>query len=281
MTTSRRMAGAPTNAPRRGRSNKLRERTVFEIWVRAAGRCQYPGCNRELLGDLLAGNRGGRFGFVAHIVADAPDGPRGDLVRSHELADDIRNVMLLCGTHHKVVDVDDLAHREEVLLAMKAAHEERIRIQTAISEERASHVLIYGANIGRHEAPLSFDRIARDMMPERYPAGGRPIAIELLGSPFTDHEADYWLIQRRVLHEGFGTQVRDRLARREINHLSVFALAPQPLLIDLGTLLCDIAPIEVMQLHREPNGWRWATMGSPSPTLSGDRPRELASRHWC
>ncbi|WP_241671346.1 SAVED domain-containing protein [Dankookia rubra] len=274
MTASRRMAKPPTNGSRRGRSNKLRERTVFEIWVRAAGRCQYPGCNRILLGDLLAGNRSGRFGFVAHIVADAPNGPRGDPVRSHELADDIRNVMLLCGTHHKVVDVDELlAHPEEVLLAMKAAHEERIQIQTAISEERASHVLIYGANIGRHEAPLSFDRIARDMMPERYPAGGRPIAIELLGSPFTDYEADYWSIQRRVLHEWFGTQVRDRLARREINHLSVFALAPQPLLIELGTLLCDIALMEVRQLHREPSGWRWARDGQPI-SYSVRRPAE-------
>lgn len=172
--------------------------------------------------------------------------------------------MLLCGTHHKVVDVDEvLAHPEEVLLAMKAAHEERVRIQTAISEEHASHVLIYGANIGRHEAPLNFDSIARDMMPERYPAGGRPIAIELLGSPFIDHEADYWSIQRRVLHEGFAAQVRDRLSRREINHLSVFALAPQPLLIELGTLLCDIAPTEVRQLHREPSGWRWACDREP------------------
>jgi hypothetical protein len=264
MTTTRRIARPPANGARRGRSNKLRERTAFEIWVRAAGRCQYPGCNRELLGDLLGGNRSGRFGFVAHIVADAPEGPRGDPVRSQGLADDIRNLMLLCGTHHKVVDIDEvLAHPEDVLLAMKTAHEERIRIQTAISEERGSHVLIYGANIGRHEAPLSFDRIARDMMPERYPAGGRPIAIELLGSPFTDHEADFWSIQRRVLHEGFGTQVRDRLARREINHLSVFALAPQPLLIELGTLLCDIAPMEVRQLHREPSGWRWARDNQP------------------
>jgi len=237
---------------------------VFEIWVRAAGRCQYPGCNRELVGDLSAGNRSGRFGYVAHIVADAPGGPRGDPVRSHELADDIRNVMLLCGTHHKVIDVDEvLAHPEEVLLEMKAAQEERIRIQTAIGVDRATHVLIYGANIGRHEAPLSFDRIAREMMPERYPAGGRPITIEMLGSPFADHEEEYWAIQRRVLHEGFATHVKDRIVRREIGHLSVFALAPQPLLVELGALLCDIAPMEVRQLHREPSSWRWANNGEP------------------
>lgn len=264
MATRDREASPSSEAPDRGRSNRLREATVFEIWVRAAGRCQYPGCNRELLGDLLAANRNGRFGFVAHIVAESPDGPRGHPVRSYELVNDIRNVMLLCGTHHKVIDIDELqAHPEAVLLAMKAAHEERIRIQTATSEDRASHVLIYGANIGTREAPLSFDRISRDMMPERYPAGGRPITIELLGSPLMDHESDYWTIQRRVLHEGFSAQVTNRLARREIHHLSVFALAPQPLLIELGSLLGDIAPMEIRQLHREPSGWRWAFDGQP------------------
>ena len=36
-----------------------------------------------------------------------------------------------------------------------------------------------------------------------------------------------------------------RVERQEIRHLSVFALAPQPLLIELGRLLCDIVPAAV------------------------------------
>jgi hypothetical protein len=42
-----------------------------------------------------------------------------------------------------------------------------------------------------------------------------------------------------------------------VQHYSVFALAPQPLLIRLGTLLSDIYSTDVMQLHREPKTWRW------------------------
>jgi hypothetical protein len=34
-------------------------------------------------------------------------------------------------------------------------------------------------------------------------------------------------------------------------------LAPQPLLIELGRLLCDIAPADIHQLQREPKSWRW------------------------
>jgi hypothetical protein len=47
------------------------------------------------------------------------------------------------------------------------------------------------------------------------------------------------------------------MATGDITHLSIFALAPQPLLILLGTLLTDIPQADVFQLHREPQGWQW------------------------
>jgi len=37
----------------------------------------------------------------------------------------------------------------------------------------------------------------------------------------------------------------------------VFALAPQPLLILLGSLFTDKTPVDVYQLHREPPTWQW------------------------
>jgi hypothetical protein len=52
-------------------------------------------------------------------------------------------------------------------------------------------------------------------------------------------------------------QVRPRLAQGSISHLSIFALAPQPLLMLLGFSLSDIPAAEVYQLHREPPDWRW------------------------
>ncbi len=37
----------------------------------------------------------------------------------------------------------------------------------------------------------------------------------------------------------------------------MFALAPQPLLVELGRLLGDIVPMSVHQRHREPQTWAW------------------------
>lgn len=121
---------APAKATR---TNALSERSRRVLWARAAGRCQYTGCNKSLIGDLLSGAEDKNFGFVAHIVADTPTGPRGDTVRSPLLSDDVANLMLLCHVHHKLIDVDAVAdHSEDRLLAMKAAHEIRIETVSAI-----------------------------------------------------------------------------------------------------------------------------------------------------
>lgn len=228
------------------------------LWAKASGRCEYRGCNRDLIGDLVAGREDGKFGFIAHIVADSADGPRGDPTRSPRLARDLRNLMLLCADHHKGVDVDYLAdHAEEVLLEMKAEHEDRIAIVTGMAEERASHVIRFAADIGQRDALVSTRSIFMAMPPDRHPAEGRTIDIELIGSDYGDYEASYWTIQQDNLRRQFARKVKERIEQREIKQLSVFALAPQPLLIELGRLLGDIVPVVVHQRHREPATWRW------------------------
>ena len=228
------------------------------IWARAAGRCEYRGCNEDLVGDLIAGKEDGLYGFIAHIVADMPGGPRGDPVRSPLLAKELSNLMLMCGRHHKMIDVDaEAEHPEALLLSMKKAHEDRVETNTGIAEERASHVIRFGATIANSEALVSTKAIFAAMMPERQPATRQTIDLELLNQSFRDHEPEFWTLQRSNLNRLFGEKVRGRIERQEVRHLSVFALAPQPLLIELGRLLYDIVPTTVHQLHREPPTWGW------------------------
>jgi len=40
-------------------------------------------------------------------------------------------------------------------------------------------------------------------------------------------------------------------------HFSLFAIAPQPLLILLGSMFTDRINVDVYQLHREPQTWKW------------------------
>lgn len=245
-------------------NTQIPNQVQIALWAKAGGRCEYRGCNEDLIGDLIAGREDGKFGFIAHIVADSSDGPRGDPVRSPLLAKDLKNLMLLCAKHHKGVDVDYLAdHPEDVLLEMKAEHEDRMAIVSGIAEERAAHVIRFAADIGQRDALISTRSIFLAMPPDRHPAENRTIDIELVGCEYADHETIYWTVQRDNLRRSFAWKVKERIEQKEIRQLSVFALAPQPLLIELGQLLGDIVPVTVHQRHREPATWRWQS-GQPA-----------------
>nr|WP_303652952.1 SAVED domain-containing protein [Paludisphaera mucosa] len=148
---------------------------------------------------------------------------------------------------------------------MKAGHERRIEIVTGIDPGRRSNVLFYGANVGEQGAPFDFNEAAAAMFPDRYPAEASPIALGLTDSSLQDKSPEFWGSEARHLATRFDQRVRERVSQREIDHLSVFALAPQPLLVLLGTLLGDIAPVDVYQRHREPTTWSWPTSAAPLP----------------
>lgn len=228
------------------------------LWARSGGCCQYRGCPDVLVGDLIAGREDGTFGFIAHIVADSPEGPRGHLQRSRLLARDLGNLMLLCAKHHKLIDVDAVDdHPEGLLLQMKSEQEQRIGRNVAVQPDRASHVIRFAARIGENPALVSTRDIHEAMLPDRHPAVRETIDLELVGAAFGDHEPVYWELQRANLFRQFEIAVRSQVERQSIRHLSVFPLAPQPLLIEPGRLLGDIVPATVHQRHREPASWAW------------------------
>src|SRR6185437_5972981 len=101
-----------------GPNKSVSTKTRLILWARGAGRCYY--CNRDLIGDLISLSPQLVKGLVAHIVAEKPDGPRGDPVRSPLLVDNVDNLMLMCHDHHRLIDEEKPAeYPESRLLAMK------------------------------------------------------------------------------------------------------------------------------------------------------------------
>lgn len=232
------------------------ERIKIRLWGKAGGRCEYEGCNERLWLDELT-KAEFNTAYIAHIVADSPDGPRGDSDFSEKLKENISNLMLMCDKHHRLIDRDDVdGHSVDRLQQMKAAHESRIDLVTDISPDKQSHILLYGANIGTQGAPLSYREAANGMLPNHWPASMQPIELSLKNSSFEDSSDFYWKVEERHLKD-MVAQIRQRIKSGEISHLSIFSLAPQPLLILLGSLLSDIPAAEVYQRKKEPSSWTW------------------------
>jgi SMODS-associated and fused to various effectors sensor domain len=235
------------------------DKTKILLWGKAAGRCEYDGCNKPLYQDPLTKCEFNQS-YIAHIVADKPKGPRGDEIDSPLLQCELSNLMLLCDTHHRLVDKENvLGHDRERLEKMKANHEERIEILTSIQVENRSHVILYGANIGNHASPLNMKSVMPVMIPERYPTNIKPIEIGLKNHADTDKTSEYWTIEERNLVNLFNQKIAPIKGSEEVQHFSIFSFAPQPLLIKLGTLFSDIYEIDVYERQREPKQtWEWS-----------------------
>lgn len=230
------------------------------LWGKAAGRCQYRGCNTPLWIDGLT-KAEFNSSYLAHIIADKPNGPRGDAVLSPQLSKDISNIMLLCDVHHRLIDKKDVAgHSIELLKEMKAEHEKRIALITAMDTDRESHIVLFGTNIGDHSSPLNLNEVYPAMKKEqRYPASENSIALNLDNSLFKDEEEFFWTVERANLQKQFKEKIEFLLTSHNVKHVSLFGLAPQPLLMELGKLFSDIPIVDVFQRQREPEPtWVWA-----------------------
>lgn len=65
---------------------------LTELWWKAAGRCEFKGCNKRLYINGVTMDKC-RISEFAHIIGDSPDGPRGDKEKSKALAKDIKKLV--------------------------------------------------------------------------------------------------------------------------------------------------------------------------------------------
>lgn len=66
-------------------------------------------------------------GEEAHIVSQSPSGPRGSEAPPGGDVDGVANLLLLCPTHHRIIDEQTLTWSVEALRQIKESHERRIR----------------------------------------------------------------------------------------------------------------------------------------------------------
>lgn len=228
-----------------------------ELWARAAGRCQFDGCNKILYQSSVT-NESVHTAQKAHIYSFSEKGPRGwgPFKTGLTKLNDISNLMLACHECHLKIDTYPDRYPAEMLISWKMLHEERIETVTGIASNKKSHVVMYGANIGKESSPLVLHDCVASMFPDWYPASTKPILLSM-NSALRDNTPEYWQAESLHLERQFERTVARFAQDDTFKHFSVFALAPQPLLIKLGTLFTDKLDVETYQLHREPKGWRW------------------------
>lgn len=248
--------------------------TLMMLCARSAGRCQFRGCNKVLFRDGITLEEFNNSN-VAHIVASSPDGPRGDVKRSHELSDKISNLMLMCLDHHKLIDRKTKRFTEKVLLKMKAEQERSVENVCEALNCEPSRILMLKSKIkDEQEVTISPEQAVEAILPEKRPSGATPIMLDIEASGFY-RDGTFWRDLENLLSRKFNAFVSSIVEMDRKVHFSVFPLAPIPLIIKLGYIMGDKIRADVFQKRRHPDTWKWSAKNSGSFFLECRRPKPL------
>jgi hypothetical protein len=258
--------GKPTAAPAAVASPIIRVRrgikdlTRLLLFVRAGGRCEFDGHNHYLLEHPLTLTPG-NFAQSAHIVAFKEDGPRGRYALRPAYINDVSNLMLLCPQCHKLIDDHPEKYPVPVLTKYKEAHEDRILHVTGLGPDQKTTVVQLKARIAGQAIAIPVAQVTNAVAP-RYPTDAKGHIVDLTainseGKAFIE-EASRCIKQKieRLYEPGMDVH--------ETRHISLFALAPIPLLIYLGNQLSNKVPVDVFQRHRDTEDWVWKDSGMPA-----------------
>ncbi|WP_238359595.1 SAVED domain-containing protein [Micromonospora fiedleri] len=206
---------------------------------------------------------------LAHNVGatEGPDSPRrkdNDGVADTEAEE---NLLLLCHDCHKIID--DSEHIKffspAKLREIKESFERRIEMVTENGGLTRTAALRVGSEIRGSLALASQREVAETLLAANY-----------LGLVETQRSGDFtcrihgaaggrgfWDAAQQAIDNTLRL-VRQAIQSGDVAHISVFAIAPVPLLVYLGWHLDDKTPTRIFQKHRDQFvGWSWVNQGDP------------------
>jgi len=235
--------------------------------VKTAGRCEFRRCNKFLFRHAVTGIAG-NFAELAHIIAFSPDGPRGRAARRPRKINGFENIMLLCQPCHKLIDDNPGLFPVSRLREDKRLHEERIRRLTDSKRTNLTSVVKLVTRVRGQDVDIPPPDIDEALLPRFNEE--RPCMIDLRSNgdltPGVSMEA-----AARAVTENMGRFYGTGSSEDRVGHVSVFALAPIPLLVHLGSQLSNKVTTEFFQRHRDTDSWKWKGGGGSLRFLTSRR----------
>ena len=106
----------------------ITEKSIKLLWPNAAGRCSFTDCGERLTVDQAGESAPYTFGEMAHIKGKRKGANRYDQKQPADQRDGYENLILLCPTHHTLIDKpeNEKEYSVDILLEMKMVHEKSI-----------------------------------------------------------------------------------------------------------------------------------------------------------
>lgn len=253
--------------------------TLVSVWAKSAGRCCM--CGEPQLNSAL-GEVTVTIGEVAHQVGATAGSksPRGKADVPLNVRGAEENLMLLCHGCHRKVDSSsgESVYTVDVLRGIKAQHEAMVAAVTDFRTENRTLVISTRSTVRDRPVRASPSEIAYALVESRrapYVRGNLAYRVEI---DLTDSVREEWGWKRGMkrIDEAMDLVGRD-IADGSVDHLSVFALAPIPLLAYFGHKLSDKGTVAIFRRTRRQTdrAWCWdGHSGDPAPTFDIEVPNQ-------
>jgi hypothetical protein len=249
--------------------DKVSRTTQVKVWARAAGRCVL--CAKSVL-DGRSFFHTVLTGQMAHNVGATPEdgSPRNESDLTLKERSLESNLLLLCHPCHTMIDdkVNTGLYTQALLTAKKHEHELRVAKATNFEVLRRTLVVATKSRIRGTRSSVADREIAEAMVAGGlvvHVNDGRPVHIVV---NLDDDEDEGWVWERGM------KQIREAIAQLKyeseegkVDHVSIFPLAPIPLLVYLGSALDDKLTVSLFDRHRggSQNVWCWPVQTDACP----------------
>jgi len=225
------------------------------LLAKAGGRCEL--CGELIIKDIVAGENI-TWGEFAHIYAFNNGGAR--FVNEKKWNNNIDNLFLACPNCHTKIDKKCLEYFYDVdfLKNRKQKHEKTIKILGENIKSEDTKVLKFIASISDEITEISNKEIRKALIKENLLLRDEnPFEIKFRGNGREDPA--YWEDKMKALDEQIDAFYAE-MKKDKINHTSIFAIGPMPLLAYLGSKLNNKMKTKVFQKHGD-IGWGWKKEG--------------------
>lgn len=139
----------------------ITQKSIKILWSASGGLCAFPDCRQPLTFSEADEFAPHTLGEMAHICGDKPGANRHNPEQTPQQRDDYQNLILLCPTHHTLIDRAENEERfpVEVLNQIKADHETFVRLRLLPllgADKRAIALAISPLMNANHQAWLNY-----------------------------------------------------------------------------------------------------------------------------
>lgn len=250
-----------------GRGKDISQKTAQKVWADAGARCMFHGCSKNL-SEIPLWKLPARVGYLAHIVASDPEGPRGSQADSHKLSDAPDNIMLMCDEHHRLIDSFAPQHyTADVLNEMRQCHRDMVRNYLDSMAFPHTKAITLHANLANvptyfHDSELIEAIVAtrRSMLP------GVVHYIRRKSQRDDRHLPGFWHQYLREHESHIRQLVTGFEASNSVSEsMAVFPLHHIPTLVLAGRVMGEAQAIQVFQYDKARRTWAWNPQAAPHP----------------